>query len=97
MGTKNLDRISIYEWRIKCETVADLIRDNIDVIARCERCDLKTVVDLRVIALVSGPRASLWNRKAPCKKLGCDGFVNFEAKFWGFNVYQPMTARHATD
>jgi hypothetical protein len=92
MGSRNLDRISPSEWRLRCPTVAELMRDHIDVIAKCERCGLQTVVDLRVVALVSGPAASLWNRKARCKKLGCGGWVHFEAKFWGMNIYQPMRA-----
>jgi hypothetical protein len=92
MGSKNLDRISTVEWRAKCETVADLARDRIEVISVCGKCDLRMTVDLRLIARVSGPATSLWNRKAPCKRIGCSGVVVFRAKFWGRNTYTELSA-----
>jgi hypothetical protein len=92
MGSKNLDRVSVAEWRNKCETVADFTRDRIEVISACDKCDLRMVVDLQVIAKVSGPLTSLWNRRAPCKRIGCSGQVVFKAKFWGQNIYQPLVA-----
>ncbi|HLK15667.1 MAG TPA: hypothetical protein VKT78_12765, partial [Fimbriimonadaceae bacterium] len=80
------------DWRRRSETVSDLLRDHIEVISVCTKCDLKMPVDLRLVARVSGPRTSLWNRKARCRRLGCAGFVEFHAKFWGMNIYQPMRA-----
>ena len=47
MGSRNLDRISMTEWRGKCETVADMMRAGWrQVVARCEACRSDFAVDL---------------------------------------------------
>jgi hypothetical protein len=51
MGSKNLDRVSVGEWSNKCETVADFMRDGIEVISSCEKCELKVLAALRLAAL----------------------------------------------
>ena len=49
-----------------------------------------TRVDLGVIARISGPNTSLWNRKARCKKVGCVGFVEFQAKAPGMAWHEVL-------
>ena len=92
MGAKNLDRIPASAWRVKYPTVAELARDGIDVISSCSSCGLNMAVDLILVARVSGPSTSLWNRKAPCRRIGCSGFVEFRAKFRGTHIYQALAA-----
>lgn len=92
MGSRNLDRISVAEWRNRCETIEDFARDRIEVISACRKCGLQMPVDLALVARVSGAKTSLWNRHPQCKRLGCDGVVDFKAKFWGANSYQTLEA-----
>jgi hypothetical protein len=37
-------------------------------------------VDLGLIERLRGPEFSLWNRQAPCRRLGCAGRVEFQGK-----------------
>jgi len=48
-------------------------------------------VDLRLIAYVSGPNTSLWNRRARCRRLLCTGSVSFHAKAPGMVSHDPLT------
>ena len=86
MGTRNPDRIPLREFRLKYETVADMIAGNWLVISWCTTCELSLVVDLQLIRRVSGPKASMWNRAGRCRKLGCHGVTILKAKppFHGF-------------
>ena len=92
MGAKNLDRIPVDAWRVRYPTVAELARDNVDVISSCQKCGLNMPVDLDLVAWRSGSATSLWNRKARCRRIGCIGFVVFQAKFRGTHVYQTLAA-----
>jgi hypothetical protein len=44
------------------------------------KCHLTMMVDLPLIAKVSGPNTVLWNRQARRKRIGCGGTVEFHAK-----------------
>jgi hypothetical protein len=79
MGARNPDRIPIEQWRSGYETVAQMQRANWRIIARCRTCHLDMQVDLDLIAWRSGPKTSLWNRTARCRRLKCDGLVDFWA------------------
>ena len=46
----------------------------------CRVCHLTMRVDLALVERVSGPRAVLWNRQARCRRIGCDGTVEFRGK-----------------
>jgi hypothetical protein len=92
MGAKNLNRIPVDAWRLKYPTVAELARDHVEVISSCRQCGLNMPVDLGLVAKVSGPATSLWNRTARCKRIGCSGWVDFKAKFRGLNIYQTLAA-----
>ena len=92
MGQRNLDRIHIAQWRSKYETVEAMHRDRIDVVSKCRKCDLTMQVDLALVIKVSGPNVSLWNRKARCRRLLCDGWVDFHAKAPGVNWYAKLAA-----
>jgi hypothetical protein len=94
MGQRNLDRISARQWRSmkRIETVADMIREGWNVVSRCKRCGLEMQVQLGVIALVSGPQTSLWNRKARCRRLFCEGQVAFYGRPPGRQSHDELTA-----
>ena len=55
-------------------------------------CGLRMRVQLRVIVMVSGPNTSLWNRRAPCRRLLCPGRVEFWAKASGMARHESLTA-----
>jgi len=63
-----------------------------DVISNCEKCGLMMRVDLAMIARVSGPATSLWNRKARCRRIGCLGFVVFQARAPGMSCHEALSA-----
>jgi hypothetical protein len=92
MGHRNPDRIPLSWRRTTCETVADMARARWDVISKCQACGLTMQVQLRTIAVVSGPSTSLWNRRAPCRRLLCRGQVEFWAKAPGMASHETLTA-----
>ncbi len=92
MGHRNPDRVPISIRRQRCETVAQMQRDHWDVISHCEKCGLSMVVDLALVARVTGPETSLWNRKNRCRRIGCQGWVEFQAKAPGMVMYEPLAA-----
>lgn len=49
-------------------------------------------VNLRAVMKVAGPRLSLWNRKARCRRLGCLGFVEFQARAPGMEMHEALSA-----
>jgi hypothetical protein len=67
-------------WRAAAPTVQAMIDERWDVISHCRKCGLTMHTDLRLIVKVSGPAATLWNRQGVCKKVGCLGVVEFQAK-----------------
>ena len=80
MGLRNYDRWSPEEWRRTAETVAQMRKARWDVLSYCRACHLTMRVDLALVERVSGPHAVLWNRKARCRRIGCDGVVEFRGK-----------------
>ena len=97
MGAKNLDRIPAAAWRQRIETVADFARAHIEVITDCPKCGLQMVVDLALVARVSGPETSLWNRKPRCRKLGCGARASLKAKLPGKGYYEALEAPWPSD
>ncbi len=63
-----------------------------DVIACCQSCGLIMRVDLATIGKVRGPGFSLWNRMSRCRRLGCSGIVEFQAKAPGMTVHERLEA-----
>jgi hypothetical protein len=92
MGQKNADRIPLSYRRARCETVEAMRRDGWDVISKCGGCGLVMQVDLALVARISGPETSLWNRKARCRRLGCTGVVEFQARVPGVAWHEPLRA-----
>jgi hypothetical protein len=92
MGHRNPDRVPLAYRRARCETVEQMRAERWDVISKCARCELIMQVDLGLIIKVSGPRVSLWNRKARCRRLGCNGFVEFQAKAPGMGWHEELRA-----
>ena len=92
MGSRNLDRIPLRSRRAKVETVRQMREEGWDVISKCLVCGLVMRVDLALIARVSGPNVSLWNRKAHCRRLGCTGFVEFQARAPGMSWHEVLNA-----
>ena len=80
MGLRNYDRWSPEEWRRTAETVAQMRKAGWDVLSYCRACHLTMRVDLALVERVSGPQAVLWNRQARCRRIGCDGVVEFRGK-----------------
>lgn len=92
MGQRNLDRIPLAERRREGETVGQMLERRWDVVSKCRVCGLAMQVDLNVVALVSGPATSLWNRTPKCRRLLCSGFVDFYAKAPGMPSHAPLRA-----
>ncbi len=92
MGHRNPDRVSIAERRARCETVADMQAQGWDVVSKCRTCGLTMQVDLDVIAWRKGAKFSLWNRTARCRRLFCNGVVDFMAKARGMNWHEELRA-----
>lgn len=78
--------------RAKCETVEAMQRDGWDVISRCQQCGLIMRVNLALIIRVRGPEVSLWNRKERCRRLGCTGWVEFQARAPGMSIHDALSA-----
>jgi hypothetical protein len=92
MGTRNPDRIALSLRRRGCETVDQMRRQGWDVVCRCRDCGLLMRVDLAMIIRVRGPHLSLWNRTARCRRLGCLGHVEFQARAPGMASHEALTA-----
>ena len=92
MGRPNNDRIPIWRRRSKVETVGDMLRERWNVVSKCGSCGLVMKVDLRLIAKVSGPRTSLWNRRPRCRRMYCGGHVEFQARVPGVGWHEALTA-----
>jgi len=92
VGSRNLDRIEMIEWRAKCETVAQMRAARWSVVARCDACRSDFAVDLAKVARERGPATSLWNRKQACPRPDCPGQVQFAVRIPGLFVYQLMVA-----
>jgi hypothetical protein len=93
MRSRNLDRISVRQWRTLAhiETVGDMIRAKWDVVSKCPACGLEMQAQLEVIARISGPDTSLWNRRPPCRRRLCQGRVDFWAKPPGRTAHEPLS------
>jgi hypothetical protein len=92
VGRKNIDRVHISEFRNRVATVADMQAQWWDVISKCRVCGLMMAVDLALIVRTTGPKTILWNRLARCKRIGCQGHVEFQARAPGGGVYATLAA-----
>ena len=54
-------------------------------------------VDLAVIEALRDPQTVLWNREARCRRLGCDGAVEFRGKNPKITTYIRLKAGWPTD
>jgi hypothetical protein len=80
MGRRHPDRWPAEAWRKSAPTVGTMRAAGWDVISYCRACKLTMRVDLALVERVSGPDTVLWNRQSPCKRIGCDGQVEFQGK-----------------
>jgi hypothetical protein len=92
VGRRNIDRVHISEFRNRVATVADMQSQRWDVISKCRVCGLMMAVDLVLIARTTGPKTILWNRLARCKRIGCQGHVEFQGRAPGAGGYQTLSA-----
>ena len=92
VGAKSRDRIPISEWRRGHETVARMQAAGWQVISKCRACSLVMDVDLDLIVWRSGAAISLWNRAPRCRRLGCQGHVEFQAKIPAVGFYSALIA-----
>lgn len=90
MGQRNPDRVPIAQRQHQGCDVAAMAKAGWDVLSECRRCGLIMQVDLQLIARVSGPRTSLWNRHARCRRLLCPGVVEFKAKAPGMGWHERL-------
>jgi hypothetical protein len=54
-----------------------MIEDGWVVMAKCGACAIVLNVDLKLISRIKGRGFSLWNKTAPCKRVGCGGVAHF--------------------
>jgi hypothetical protein len=93
MGHRKSENWRAEEWRAAAPYVEAMIRFGWSVIAKCQKCGLTTHVDLRVIAKLKGSKYDLWNKTAPCKRVGCtDGVAHFQFRPPELTRYQVMSA-----
>jgi hypothetical protein len=92
MGSRNPDRISLSELRPAFETVETMAKAGWRLRSRCDTCRLELEIDWRVVIMVLGPRYSLWNRKARCRKVMCRGQVIFLARHHPRAHFDTLTA-----
>jgi hypothetical protein len=92
VGARNIDRIPIADLRSGHETVAEMLAAEWEVISKCDTCHLAMAVDLDLVIWRTGPKTSLWNRSAPCRRLGCKGRVSFQARVPGGGGHQALCA-----
>ena len=92
MGHRNADRVPMRIRRERCETVEAMLREQWDVISKCEKCGLIMRVNLALLVRVGGPTVSLWNRKERCRRLGCTGWVEFQARAPGMAMHEALAA-----
>jgi hypothetical protein len=92
VGRKNIDRIPIAHFRARVVTVADMQRERWDVVSKCSACGLMMPVDLDLVAWRTGAKTVLWNRRARCRRLGCQGVVEFQARAPGSPHFQTLAA-----
>lgn len=90
VGSRNLDRIPLRAWRSKVATVAEMRDHGWEVASVCRKCGLTMLVDLELIAQVRGPGVILWNRTAKCRRMFCDGVVDFHAKPVRGRGFEPL-------
>jgi hypothetical protein len=92
MGRRNIDRVPISFYRSSVATVADMQRERWDIISKCSACGLMMAVDLGVLTRLTGPQTILWNRKQRCRRIGCQGYVEFQARQPGGGLYLALRA-----
>lgn len=90
MGQRNPDRVPIWQRQHLGRDVAAMATNGWDVLSVCRACGLQMRTDLKLIAYVSGPRTSLWNRNARCRRLLCTGVVEFHAKAPGMAWHERL-------
>jgi len=95
MGNRDVDRISIVEWRPKIETVAQMFEAGWKVQAHCYACHLTLDVDLARVGTLRGPQTLLWDRDSGCRRHGCKGRMRFQAKVPGAHTYQGLQGQPA--
>jgi hypothetical protein len=87
MGFRKPENWKPEDWRATAETVGAMRKAHWDIIAHCLSCHLTLRVDTAVIIQLRGPNVSLWNKQAPCKKVGCKGSMEFQGR-------PPQLSRH---
>lgn len=92
MGSKRPDNVPMVIWRGGCESVTQMHAQGWSVISKCPACGLQMVVRLGDQAILCGEDFSLWNRRPPCKRIGCSGRVMFMAKPPGCYQYRELAA-----
>jgi len=75
-------------WPRHLQTVGEMIRQDVDVFAHCEKCQMDFEVDLELLATLYTGRYSLIGRYGKCKRRGCGGRVFFLAAI--HTVFRPL-------
>ena len=74
-------------------TLGGMVHRGTQVRATCGKCKVCMDVDLLPLLMQLGPKATLLNRRPPCRVLGCDGTVIFSASPGGATPYYPCLQR----
>jgi hypothetical protein len=96
LDRKSPDRFHATDFRWSCDTVGQMLENNLEVVGKCASCGLVMLVDLRMVARVRGPKFSLWNRKTRCKRLHCHGHMALMARWPGVSFHQELVADDGT-
>lgn len=67
------------DWQGYCPTIGDMARREWSLTARCNTCDLRMAVDIKVVVRRTGPAWSPWGRTARCRRLRCCGRMHLRA------------------
>lgn len=93
MGSRNIDRIPIGARRRNAESVGAMLAGGWEVEAWCGVCGIKLRVELAGIVAAKGASYSLWDRRARCRRVGCQGRVRFHGRPPGAPGFSPLVSR----
>ncbi|QTC90468.1 hypothetical protein [Brevundimonas goettingensis] len=77
MSYVKLERRPISWWRVRANSIGQMIDQGWVVWSVCNRCLLVLPADLEWLAWKLGDGETLWNRHPSCRRFGCEGVITF--------------------